>query len=79
MNPLIVIPARACSKGIPGKNWKLLNAKPPIQYSIEVALELFDKKETCITTDSLEVIELAHSLGFQVPFICPSALANDTA
>ena len=79
MKPLIIIPARAGSKGLPGKNWKLLNGKPLIQYSIEVALELFDKKEICITTDSLEVIELAKSLGLQVPFVRPSTLASDTA
>jgi N-acylneuraminate cytidylyltransferase len=79
MKSLVIIPARAGSKGLPGKNWKFLNGKPLIQYSIEVALELFDNEEICITTDSVEVIELAQTLGLPVPFVRPSELASDTA
>ena len=33
-----VIPARAGSKGLPGKNTRLLCGKPLIAYSIEAAL-----------------------------------------
>lgn len=79
MKPLIIIPARAGSKGLPGKNWKCLNGKPLVQYSIEVALELFDKQQVCITTDSKEVIAIADSLGVSVPFLRPESLASDTA
>mgnify|MGYP000589698359 CR=1 FL=1 len=39
MNILAVIPARGGSKGVPGKNKKLLNGKPLIQYSIDAALQ----------------------------------------
>jgi len=38
MNFLIVIPARAGSKGLPGKNIKKLHGKPLISYSIEAAI-----------------------------------------
>lgn len=79
MKPLVVIPARAGSKGLPGKNWKILGDKPLIQYSIEVALQCFDKEQICVSTDSSEVIEIARSLGIQVPFIRPKSLASDEA
>lgn len=34
---LAIIPARGESKGVPGKNIKLLNGKPLITYTIEAA------------------------------------------
>ena len=36
---LCIIPARAGSKGVPKKNIKLINNKPLISYSLEVAQE----------------------------------------
>ena len=39
MNIIGIIPARGGSKGIPGKNIKLLGEKPLIAYTIESALE----------------------------------------
>ncbi len=38
LNPLYIIPARGGSKGIPGKNIKLLAGKPLIAYTIEAAI-----------------------------------------
>ena len=37
MNILVIIPARGGSKGIPGKNIKLLGGKPLIGYTIDAA------------------------------------------
>ncbi len=37
MKPLIVIPARGGSKGVPRKNIKVLGDKPLIQYTIDAA------------------------------------------
>ena len=34
----VIIPARKGSKGLPGKNIKILNNKPLIDYSIQTAL-----------------------------------------
>ena len=79
MKPLVIIPARAGSKGLPGKNWKPLHGKPLIQYTIEVAMETFAADEICITTDSPEVLAIAKSMGLNVPFVRPEALASDTA
>ena len=37
MRVLAIIPARGGSKGVPGKNIKLLSGKPLIEYTTEVA------------------------------------------
>ncbi len=76
---LAIIPARAGSKGLPGKNTKLLAGKPLIQWTIEAALDVFDKADICISTDDNKVIEIATNLGIDVPFTRPHALATDTA
>jgi CMP-N,N'-diacetyllegionaminic acid synthase len=77
MKPLILIPARAGSKGLPGKNIKKLNGKPLIQYSIEAARSLFEDTQICISTDDLQVISLCSSLDLKVPFVRPENLATD--
>lgn len=79
MKPLVIIPARAGSKGLPGKNWKMLNGKPLVQYTLEAALELFDPAQICVSTDAPEVIQIAEQLGISVPFSRPAHLATDEA
>ena len=74
---LVIIPARSGSKGLPGKNYKNLNGKPLIQYTIEAARNIFDDKEIVISTDSDEIIDLAKSLGIKIPFIRPKDLCGD--
>ena len=79
MKVLYLIPARGGSKGIPHKNIKLLNGKPLIQYSIEVARELADDEDICLSTDDEEIKKVAEKLGLKVPFLRPDYLASDTA
>lgn len=76
---LVVIPARKGSKGIPGKNKKLLNGKPLIAYTIEAALGVFKKEQICISTDDEDIVQLAESYGISVPFLRPAELSTDTA
>ncbi|MCL4268001.1 MAG: acylneuraminate cytidylyltransferase family protein [Anaerolineales bacterium] len=72
-----IIPARGGSKGIPGKNIRLLNGKPLIYYTVEAARasELID--QLILTTDSPEIAEIGKSLGVDVPFLRPPELAQD--
>jgi CMP-N,N'-diacetyllegionaminic acid synthase len=79
MNFLVVITARGGSKGIPKKNIKLLNGKPLIQYSIDIAKAVADKKDICFTTDSDEITTVAKNLGLDIPYKRPDDLATDTA
>lgn len=79
MKTLVVIPSRSASKGLPGKNIKLLNGKPLMHYSIEVAQQVFNNKDICVSTDSRKYIKIAEQTGLKVPFIRPEALSTDEA
>ncbi len=77
MKPLIVIPARGGSKGVPRKNIKLLNGKPLIHYTIEAAQNLFSNDIICVSTDDFEIKSIAEQTGLNIPFIRPAELATD--
>lgn len=79
MKSLVIIPARSGSKGIPGKNIKLLSGKPLIEYTLDVAKELFSARDICVTTDSIDIALLAEKNGLPVPFIRPKDLSADTS
>lgn len=79
MKTLYLIPARGGSKGIPHKNIKLLNGKPLIQYSIEIARELAPDEDICVSTDDQDIKNVAEKCGLKVPFLRPDYLASDTA
>ncbi|MDQ7822767.1 MAG: acylneuraminate cytidylyltransferase family protein [Candidatus Eremiobacteraeota bacterium] len=79
MKYLAFIPARAGSKGIPGKNKKLLGGKPLIQYTIEAAQQSKYINEIFISTDDDEIILLSRSLGIDIPYKRPLELALDTS
>jgi CMP-N,N'-diacetyllegionaminic acid synthase len=82
MKVLFIIPARGGSKGLPGKNIKLLNNKPLIAYSIEAALSAaaqIGDSEVVVSTDSESIAKIAKDFGAKVPFIRPEELSNDTA
>lgn len=80
MKILYLIPARAGSKGLPGKNTKYLGEKPLVTYSIEFALNnLQSCDELCISTDDNGVLDIAKNMGVKIPFLRPQELATDTA
>jgi N-acylneuraminate cytidylyltransferase len=79
MSILAIIAARGGSKGIPKKNIKLLNGKPLIHYTVEVARSIFRDRDICVSTDSDEIIETVEQSGLKVPFKRPPELATDTA
>jgi pseudaminic acid cytidylyltransferase len=79
LKTIAIIPARSGSKRIPGKNIRHFFGKPIIAYSIETALKsgLFD--EVMVSTDSLEIVEVAKSYGAQVPFLRSAKNSDDYA
>src|SRR5690554_6273823 len=79
MKPVVIIPARGGSKGVPGKNIKILNEKPLIQYTIEAALEVTDKENIIVSTDCEKIKAVVESLGIKTPKLRPKELATDTA
>ncbi len=76
---LAIIPARSGSKGLPGKNIKILCGKPLIAWSIEAGLASEHIDEVMVTTDSEDIANVARQYGATVPFLRPAELANDTA
>lgn len=70
---------RGGSKGVPGKNIKLLHNKPLIGYTIETALGTQFLNDVIISTDSAEIATVAKQFGAKVPFMRPNDLATDTA
>ncbi|MFA6078148.1 MAG: acylneuraminate cytidylyltransferase family protein [Candidatus Omnitrophota bacterium] len=74
---IAIIPARGGSKGVPGKNIKLLGGHPLIAYSI-IACKLCKMIErTIVSTDSDEIAAIARDYGAEVPFMRPKELAMD--
>lgn len=74
---LCIVPARAGSKGLPGKNVRILGGKPLLAWPIEAALSSDYIDRVIISTDSLEYANLAKAHGADVPFLRPSDLATD--
>lgn len=70
-----IIPARGGSKGIPKKNIKLLNGKPLIAYTIEVALAS-NLYRVVVTTDCEEIAKVSKEYGAEV-LMRPDYLAED--
>ena len=81
MKPFILgaIFARGGSKGIPQKNIRLLAGKPLIAYSIEVALLVPLIDRVIVSTDDVQIVEIARQYNADVPFIRPSELSTDSA
>lgn len=79
MKPLIIIPARGGSKGIPKKNIALLGGRPLIDYTIKAALEVAPRERIILSTDSDEIAGTARRCGLEVEYRRPASLATDTA
>lgn len=81
MNLLITICARGGSKGIPGKNIKLINGDPLIAYTIHSAQDFAKKHnaDIALSTDSNSIRKVAKQYGLLSEYIRPSELATDSA
>ncbi|MEQ8925377.1 MAG: acylneuraminate cytidylyltransferase family protein [Fulvivirga sp.] len=78
-NILVTLCARGGSKGIPGKNIKILAGKPLIVYSINHAREFISKfgGEIILSTDSKQIIEVASAYALTSDYTRPTSLATD--
>jgi N,N'-diacetyl-8-epilegionaminate cytidylyltransferase len=71
--------ARGGSKGLPGKNVRMLNGKPLIGYAIECAKQSKYIDYVFVSTDDEEIAQVAKDYGADIPFMRPDELATDTA
>lgn len=60
MKVLAIIPARAGSKRLPGKNMKLLAGKPLVQWVVEAAFEASLVDTVVVSSDDAGVLDLAE-------------------
>ncbi len=74
---IAIIPARGGSKRIPRKNIKEFCGKAIIAYSIEAALECGCFERVVVSTDDVEIVDVAKQYGAEVPFVRPVDLSND--
>lgn len=74
-----VVAARSGSKGLPGKNIRMLAGKPLIAHAIDFANKsgLFDR--VLLSTDSEEYAEIGRKYGAWVPFLRGLNAAQDNS
>jgi N-acylneuraminate cytidylyltransferase len=79
MSFLALIPARADSKGVPGKNLRTLAGKPLIAWSIQHAKASRKVDRVLVSTDGPHIAEEARKWGADAPFLRPAKIAGDTS
>ncbi|MEO8682301.1 MAG: acylneuraminate cytidylyltransferase family protein [Vicinamibacterales bacterium] len=77
MKVLGIVTARGGSKGIPGKNLKLLAGKPLLAHTIQVARSCGALDRVILSTEDEAIAAAGRELGCDVPFMRPSDLARD--
>ena len=73
-----VVTARAGSKGLPGKNHRLLHGKPLVSFALDAGIHSRYIDDVVLTSDCLVCIEIAKKAGVMVPFVRPDILSLDT-
>ena len=79
MKILGIIPARGGSKGIPGKNIKLLGGKPLLHFTVEAAKSSSFLERCILSSEDDKIIKVAQELGLEVPFKRPKDLSGDNS
>ena len=72
-----IVPARGGSKGVPGKNVRLLAGRPLLDYTVETARASGVLDRVILSTDSDQIADVGKRSGLEVPFLRPPALAAD--
>ena len=78
MSVVAIIPARGGSKGIPGKNLKLIGGVPLIGRAIESCKSVAAITDVYVSTDDAAIAEVARKFGAKV-IDRPAELASDSA
>lgn len=78
MGPVLgLVPARSGSKGVPGKNTRLLAGRPLLDYAARAARDSGVLHRVVLSTDSEDIAACGQGVGLEVPFMRPAALAQD--
>lgn len=76
---LAFIPARGGSKGLPGKNLRIIEGRSLVEWTIRQALACPAFDDVIVSTDDPAIAEAARLAGAQVPFLRPPQLAEDSS
>lgn len=74
---IALVPARAGSRRVPGKNVRPLGPHPLIAYTIAAARESGMCDAVLVSTDAEEIAAIARHYGAEVPFLRPAEMAGD--
>jgi CMP-N,N'-diacetyllegionaminic acid synthase len=75
---LAVVPARQGSKGLPGKNTRMLAGKPLLGWTIAAAQQSDLIDRLVLSSNDPLAMEYAESVNCEVPFIRSEELSSDT-
>jgi len=78
-NIVAIIPARAGSKGLSGKNIRKLFDKSLLEINIELLKKISTIDRIIVSTDSQEYADIAVQAGAEAPFLRPKELSGDYA
>ena len=78
-NILAIIPARAGSTRVPGKNKKLLAGKELIRYVIEATINAQEVNVIVVSSDDKQILAIAAEYQKVIPLERPAEISGDTA
>lgn len=76
---IATICARGGSKGLPGKNLRPFAGRPLIMHTIAHALACGEIDAVYVSTDDVQIADIARAAGATVPYMRPAELATDEA
>lgn len=72
-----LLAARSGSKGIPGKNLRLLHGKPLLAWAASALAQAVEVETKICSTDDEHIAQVAREHGLEVPWLRPLELALD--
>ena len=79
LNIMGLIPARAGSVGVPGKNRRLICGRPVIAYTIDAAMESELLSSIVVSSDDTEVLEYCKDIDGVAAIERPAELSGSTS
>jgi CMP-N,N'-diacetyllegionaminic acid synthase len=73
------VPARGGSKGLPGKNLRLIAGRPLLAYTADAARASRRLERVVLSTDDAAIADAGRNAGLDAPFLRPAELASDEA
>jgi CMP-N,N'-diacetyllegionaminic acid synthase len=74
---LALVPARGGSKGLPGKNVRVLAGRTLLGHAAAAARDSGVIDRIVLSSDAPDIIDVARREGIDTPFVRPAALAQD--